>query len=116
MNITPKKKVVKITIDRELVVKPKEKKEKEKGNAKRQAAGEARLHSVRHASSVRTASSAAALLLHRPPHRPPQLTPAPKRQAEIAAAPPAEALPTPKAMTTTTSQAHSNKLLQDALG
>jgi outer membrane biosynthesis protein TonB len=104
VNITPKKKVVKITIDRELVVKPKEKKDKSKAA---KAAPKA-------ASAPAPVSSPA----------PPASAPAPTEesnadtdaQAEIAAAPPAERPADAKSVTTTTSQAHSNKLLRDALG
>jgi outer membrane biosynthesis protein TonB len=106
VNITPKKKVVKVTIDRELVVKPKEKKEKEKGKSAKPA--------PKVAAAPTPASSPA----------PPAAAPAPpaesnadtEAQAEIAAAPPAERPADAKSVTTTTSQAHSNKLLRDALG
>jgi outer membrane biosynthesis protein TonB len=109
VNITPKKKVVKITIDRELVVKSKEKKEKEKGKANKPAP----------AAASAPAPSATAP----PPDIPPSTSPAPPdeanatadAQAEIAAAPAAERPADAKSVTTTTSQAHSNKLLRDAI-
>jgi outer membrane biosynthesis protein TonB len=85
VNITPKKKVVKITIDRELVVKPKEKKEKGK--------------------AAKPAPKAAAAPA-------PTMAPAPAPAA--APAPPAEATDA-RSVTTTASQAHANKLLHDAL-
>lgn len=103
VNITPKKKVVKITIDRELVVKPKEKKEKEKGKAAKPA--------PKVASVPAPAASPA----------PPPAAPAPttdagtEAPAETAATPPAEGPADAKSQTTTTSQAHSNTLLQAAL-
>jgi len=104
VNITPKKKIVKIAIDRELVVKPKEKKEKEKGKEAKPAPNPA---------------SAAAPAMPAAPAPPVESTDAPATteaaQAETAAAPPAERPADAKSVTTTTSQAHSNKLLRDAL-
>ena len=120
VNITPKKKVVKITIDRELVVKPKEKKEKEKGKAAKPAQPAA-------STSAPTAQGATPALSPAPPAAA-SATPAPPAEstgapstteaapAETAAAPPAEGPADAKSVTTTTSQAHSNKLLRDALG
>ena len=93
VNITPKKKVVKITIDRELVVKPKEKKEK----------GKAAKPAPQAAAPAPPAEAAGA----------PNITD--DAQAEIAAAPPAERPADAKSVTTTISQAHANKLLEDAL-
>lgn len=118
VNITPKKKMVKITIDRELVVKPKEKKEKQKGKANKPAP------SAASAPAPSTAAAPASVPL-------PAATPAPpapssaappdesnaaaEAQAEIAAAPAAERPADAKSVTTTTSQAHSNKVLLDAI-
>jgi outer membrane biosynthesis protein TonB len=95
VKITPKKKVVKITIDRELVVKPKQKKEKEK------PAG----------TAPKTSSPA-------PPPAAPQPDPvgeANEAQAEITGAPPEERPADPKNVTTTLSPAHANRVLEDAL-
>lgn len=107
VNITPKKKVVKITIDRELVVKPKEKKEKGKG------AKPAPKVAAAPAPAASTAPPAAASA------PPTEATDAPNTtddaRAAIAAAPPAERPADAKSVTTTTSQAHANKLLQNAL-
>ncbi len=104
VNITPKKKVVKITIDRELVVKPKEK--KEKGKAAKPAPKAA-------GAQAPTAAPATA------PVSPADASDAAKTtdeaQAEIAAAPPAERPADARSVTTTISQAHANKLLRDAL-
>ena len=100
VNITPKKKVVKITIDRELVVKPKEKKEKGK------AAKPAPKAAAATASTVAPAPPPAAV-----PAPPAEAADASEAQAEIAAERPADA----RSVTTTTSQAHANKLLHDAL-
>ncbi len=104
VDITPKKKAVRITIDRELVVKPKEK--KEKGKAAKPAPPAA-------ATPATAASNAPA-----PPAQP---TPAADSsgaadpQAANASTPPGEAPADAKSVTTTTSQAHANKLLRDAL-
>jgi outer membrane biosynthesis protein TonB len=99
VNITPKKKVVKITIDRELVVKPKEK--KEKGNAP------APMHTAGPAQAAAPATAPAAA---------PAATPeGDKVQAEVAAAPQEDRASDEKSVTTTTSQAHANQTLRDAL-
>jgi len=124
VNITPKKKVVKISIDRELVVKPKEKKEKpEKGKptnpapkvATPPAPATAPTPSAAPVSSATPATPAA-------PAAPAEAASATDNQeaqaaaqAEIAAALAAERPADAKSVTTTTSQAHSNKLLRDAL-
>jgi len=89
VNITPKKKVVRITIDREPVVKPKKKGEKGKP-----------------AKAVPKAPPAAA------PGSPAETSDA---QAEIAAAPPAVRPADAKSVTTTTSPAHAAKVLKEAL-
>jgi len=104
VNITPKKKVVKITIDRELVVKPKEKKEKGK------AAKPAPKAAAAPAPTMAPAPAPAAA-----PAPPAEATDASEAQAEIAAAPPAERPADARSVTTTASQAHANKLLHDAL-
>jgi outer membrane biosynthesis protein TonB len=99
VNITPKKKVVKITIDRELVVKPKEKKEKGKAPASMHTAGPAQ------AAAPATGPAAA-----------PAATPeGDKAQAGVAAGPEEDRAANEKSATTTTSQAHANKVLRDAL-
>jgi outer membrane biosynthesis protein TonB len=98
VKITPKKKVLKITIDRELVVTPKKKKDKDKKgkaeawNRKGPAAD----------SSIQTAA-------------PPVLSEAEQTQAEIAAAPVEERPADPGSITRTTSPAHATKMLKDAL-
>ena len=117
VNITPKKKVVKITIDRELVVKAKEKKEKEKGKAAKPAP---------QAASVPPPATAAPAVAAPIPATSPaspstastatdESNPDTEAQAEIAAAPASEGPADAKSQTTTTSQVHSNKLLRDAL-
>ena len=85
VKITPKKKVVKITIDREIVVKPK--KEKAAGKNKNKKAEP-------------TA---------------PELSEAEQLKASIAAAPVAERPADPKSVTTTTSPEHASHVLKDAI-
>jgi outer membrane biosynthesis protein TonB len=96
VKITPKKKVVRITIDREIVVKPKQKKEKGKParNAPKQSARAAPATAPSQAAEMSSASDV---------------------QTEIAAAPPAEHPADAKSVTTTTSPAHAARLLKEAL-
>jgi len=111
VKITPKKKVVKITIDRELVVTPKKKKEKESGKAKDQKAKPAA------AAPAQAPAPAAAAAEAAPPAAPEQkeLSDADQAKAEIAAAPEAERPADPGSVTTTTSPAHAAGLLKKAL-
>ncbi|MGA2571197.1 MAG: energy transducer TonB [Terracidiphilus sp.] len=99
VNITPKKKVVRITIDREIVVKPKEKKDKGKGKGAHVAArtGAPIAAPAAQATAPTGANSESEV------------------QAEIAAAPVAEQPADAKSVTTTTSPAHANKVLREAL-
>jgi hypothetical protein len=142
VRITPKKKVVKITIDREMVVNPKKKKESLRDKAK-----EAKLSPPAAASAASataapaqpaTPDAAAATQPPAPaaPDQPAQsattpastaeaspsastdsseLSEADQLKASIAATPEAERPADPSSVTTTTSQAHANKLLRDAL-
>jgi|GEM_PF-820663 len=120
VNITPKKKVVKISIDRELVVKPKEK--KEKGNAAKKAATAQTPVAAPTPTTTPAPNAVSAPASSAAPSPPVPTTevsdaaevPA-TAQAEIAASPAAERPADAKSVTTTTSQAHSNKLLSDAL-
>jgi outer membrane biosynthesis protein TonB len=114
VNITPKKKVVKISIDRELVVKPKEKKEKnEKGKPANPAPKPATPPSPATAPAANAGPSSAPAA---PPTSPSDTTEAQAdAQAEIAAAPAAERPADAKSVTTTISQAHANTLLRGAL-
>ncbi len=105
VKITPKKKVVRITIDREIVVKPKQKKEKGKPVSTAQKAPTA-------ATPPATAPAAAPAAA---PSQPPEASNASEVQAEIAAAPPAERPADEKSVTTTTSPAHATKVLKEAL-
>ena len=111
VKITPKKKFVRITIDRELVVTPKKKKEK-KGAAPAKPAPAA----APNAASADTANAA-----------PPAAAPAAEAaatveqsdvdaaKAEMAAAPEAERPADAASVTTTTSPAHAAQVLRDAL-
>jgi len=102
--ITPKKKVVKITIDRELVIKPKQ--EKTKGKS----AGPAPKATPSAAPAMAAGSATA-----NAPSQTAEASDATEAQAEIAAAPAAERPADPKSVTTTYSTAHANKVLTDAL-
>jgi hypothetical protein len=126
VNITPKKKEVRITIDRELVVKPKQ----EKGKGKWSLRAEK--------PALATTAPAAALALNIAPNPAPNSVtgpapnPAPnpatgpaadtettdvvEAQAEMAKAPEAERPADAKSVTATLSPAHANKVLEDALG
>ncbi len=93
VRITPKKKTMKITIDREQVVKPKKKKEakEEKKAAKRS----------KHRAG--------------PLELPPEMSEDEQLQASIAAEPAAVRPADAKSMTTTLSPAHASQVLRDAL-
>jgi len=88
VKITPKKKMVKITIDREMVVKAKKEKaaRKDKGKKSESATPE-----------------------------PAELSEAEQLKASIAAMPAAERPADPKSVTTTTSPEHASRLLKDAI-
>jgi hypothetical protein len=102
VNITPKKKEVRITIDRELVVKPKQ--EKGKGRESQRAAKPAL------AATAPTAAPALNPTINA------ETTDAQEAQMEIAAAPEVERPADAKSVTTTLSPAHANKVLDEALG
>jgi TonB family protein len=152
VRITPKKKVVKITIDREMVVNPKRKKESSKEKAKTkapaaphapgnvpaaQAAGSlasaaqvatpapappsatpdqtAQAQPVPAAESASAAASAAATPAPNSAAESGEMSEADQLKASIAVTPEAERPADPSSVTTTTSQAHANRLLRDAL-
>jgi len=100
VRITPKKKVLKITIDREIVVKPK--KVKQTAVKKGKQAPGAKPPAV----AVAVADTAA---------EPPEQSEAEQATAQIAAAPEAERPADPKSVTTTISPAHATMLLKEAL-
>jgi len=116
VNITPKKKVVKISIDRELVVKPKEKKEKpEKGNAANPAPKAATAPAPTTASAPNAAPAQTSAAAPTTPAETASVSDNQDAQAEIAGAPGAEGPADAKSVTTTISQAHANTLLRSAL-
>jgi TonB family protein len=102
VRITPKKKMLKITIDREILVKAR--KEKEKKPAKQ-------------AKPAKGAAAQAAPAVSGPPSNAPPAEPteAEQAKAEIAATPAAERPADLASVTTTTSPAHATRLLKDAL-
>ena len=116
VNITPKKKVVKITIDRELVVKPKEKREKpEKGKPANSAQKAATAPAPTTASAPNAPAAPASAAATTPPAETASAADNQEAQSEIAAAPAAEGPADAKSVTTTISQAHANTLLRAAL-
>jgi len=110
VNITPKKKIVKITVDRELVVKPKQAKDKKK-SARDAAKPGVKPNSPAPATAAAQPAPASTVS----PTAPPADSASAEAQAEIAAVPPAERPADPNSVTTTTSVAHANKLLRDAI-
>jgi TonB family protein len=126
VRITPRKKLLKITIDREVVVKPKKEKEKKQTAAKSAPAAKSASAPGVPASAASTAASsgpatpgAAPAASNAPaPETAPQeaeVSDADQAKAEIAAAPPEERPADPGSVTTTTSPAHAAKVLKDAL-
>ncbi len=139
VRITPKKKLVKITIDRELVVKPKEK--KEKGRKLETAANAAPVKGAPAASAQpaptaggsgsENASAASATADNAPTAQPaspaspenasasssaqPEEPDTDEAQKEIASASPEERPADPNSVTATTSPAHAAQVLKDAL-
>ncbi len=122
VNITPKKKEVRITVDRELVVKPKQDKDKKKAakNAPHPALKSSPPSPAGPAAAPASSAPADQAASPTPAATAPGPSPEPsadsEAQAEIAAAPAAERPADPKSITTTTSPAHANKVLLDALG
>jgi len=114
VNITPKKKMVRITIDRELVVKPKQ--EKGKGKWSLRAAKPALALTA--PVTAPALNSAPAPALGPAPNIAPNIAPADAQeaQAEMSAAPEAERPADAKSVTATLSPAHANKVLEEALG
>jgi TonB family protein len=109
VKITPKKKVVRVTIDRELVVTPKKKKEG-KGGAEKGKSGTA-AKAAGAGQSMPASDQAAAQSA--PEEK--EVSDADQKKAEIAATPEAERPADPGSVTTTTSPAHATGLLKDAL-
>jgi TonB family protein len=107
VRITPKKKEVRITIDREMVVKPKKQKEtkaeKEKGKK------------AKHAAPAPSATPTAVKPATPQVAEPEEMSEADQLKASIAATPEAERPADPKSVTTTVSPAHAARTLKDAL-
>jgi hypothetical protein len=123
VNITPKKKAVRITIDRELVVKAKQAKGKEKGAHRAAkltpAPPSAKPAPAASPTAAAPAPGAASNATSSPAPGPApatERTDAEELQAEIAKAPAAERPADAKSVTTTTSPAHANSVLEEALG
>lgn len=95
VKITPRKKILRITIDREVVVKPKKVKDKEKGKESKAAP----------AKGVAPAAGP----------EPSEPTDADEAKAEMASAPAEERPADPNSVTTTISPAHATATLKDAL-
>jgi TonB family protein len=104
VRITPKKKVVKITIDRELVIKPKKEKETKESKEKN--------GKIRHATP--TAGQAQAAAPQAAPE-PEEMSEADQLKASIAATPEAERPADAKSVTITVSPEHATRVLKDAL-
>jgi TonB family protein len=117
VRITPNKKMVKITIDREIVVKPKKiKGEKEESVSKDPTASkkknekERKFWGLKRAAAPATESTQAT-----PPQAADEMSEADQLKASIAATPVEERPADAKSVTTTTSPAHATRVLQDAL-
>jgi len=128
VRITPKKKVLKITIDRELVVTPKKKKvtelkEKTKAGAPaapKAAPTQATPNEVAEGDVSKTATPAATTGSAAAPAaaeatKPAEVSDEDQAKAEMAAAPKEEQPADMGSVTTTTSPAHATKVLKDAL-
>ena len=103
VKITPKKKVVKITIDRELVITPKKEKEKKKkGATPAFPAKPSQVAATQPAVAPAAAASA-------------EPTDEEEAKNQIAAAPAAERPADPNSVTTTNSAQHANALLRKAI-
>jgi hypothetical protein len=112
VKITPKKKMLRITIDRESIVKPKQQKKEKKGKPAPAKPAPAPATSAPASTAAATPAPAA-----QPASAPeePEISDADQAKAEIAAAPPEERPVDPGSITTTTSPAHATGLLKDAL-
>jgi TonB family protein len=114
VRITPNKKVVKITIDREMVVKPKKEKGA-KGGKEPATSGEKNEKERKFWRLKRADSPAAEQAQTAPPQAPDEMSEADQLKASIAATPAEERPADPKSVTTTTSPAHATRVLQEAL-
>jgi hypothetical protein len=115
VKITPKKKMLRITIDRESIVKPKQQKKEKKGKpAPAKPAPAPATPAVATPASTAAATPAPAAQPASATEEP-EVSDADQAKAEIAAAPPEERPVDPASITTTTSPAHATGLLNDAL-
>jgi len=117
VRITPKKKVVKITIDREMVVKPKKEKELKAGN-KPTASNEKEEQDRKFWHVKRSAAPLSEPTQPAPPNAAPEsaeMSEADQLKASIAATPKEERPADPKSVTTTTSSTHATKVLKEAI-
>jgi TonB family protein len=119
VRITPKKKVLHISIDRESVVKPKKDKEKETKKQGKPAVGPSGAGTA-HASAGSPAGTQAPAAQPTPaatnqPAEPAEEPDTEQTKAEIAAAKPEERPADPDSVTSTTSPAHATMVLKQAL-
>jgi hypothetical protein len=105
VNITPKKKLVRITIDREAVVTP-----KKAAHRKRDKQEDKNAHPGAPAKSAPTAAPVTPAV-----PQPDEMSEADQARAQIATAPVAERPADPGSVTATTSPAHAAKVLREAL-
>ena len=125
VRITPAKKMVKLTIDRELVVKPKKQKEKKSEKDKKPAPAVQVQTAPAPPANSPAVTSAAQASTPTPATTPnaaqaaasstPEPGDADQARAEMAAAPPDERPADPNSVTTTLSPVHAKKMLTDAL-
>jgi TonB family protein len=117
VRITPSKKMVKITIDREIVVKPK--KDKEAKGGKEAAAGNEKSEKERKFWHLKRAGASSAEQAQSPAPKaapePEEMSEADQLKASIAATPVEDRPADAKSVTTTTSTAHATRVLKDAL-
>lgn len=117
VRITPNKKVVKITIDREMVVKPKKEKELKAGKEPT-ASNENEEQNRKFWHLKRSATPVAEQTPPAPPKampEPAEMSEADQLKASIAATPKEERPADPNSVTTTTSPAHATKVLKEAI-
>jgi TonB family protein len=117
VRITPKKKVLKITIDREMVVKPRKEKglktDKESATGKEEIEKSRKFWHLKRGSTLATEPAQPA-----PPPAAPapeEMSPADQLKASIAATPEEERPAEPTSVTTTISPEHATKVLKEAL-
>ena len=115
VRITPKKKAVKITIDREIVVKPKKTKETKADKERDKEKGKKKGKKANSATPAAPATSAATPAPPPQAEEPGEMSEADQLKASIAATPEAERPADPKSVTTTLSPAHAVRLLKDAI-